>query len=278
MSKKIMDKLFKKCVTFSELSLSQEGGNESIVQILRTGSWDHPQYGSFSITTFDLDEFIANFNAKVRGMDICVDENHDYEHKALGWYRELYREGEALFARIEWNEKGLELINSKTYKYFSPELFFSYRDEETGVQYKNVLIGGGITNRPYFKGMKALTMSEPNTDIDEKNRKQFYFFNKDTMKKNFSELAGEIKDLAKIDASQFDEVRLAFSELSDDEQKTNGAAFNEIAAKFSDEEAGEGQDDEAAKKAKEEADAKAIADKEAEDKRLADEAAAANGA
>lgn len=159
MNKRAQNHFYKKCVAFSELTLN-DGGRTSTVQILRTGSWNHPTYGTFSVSFGDLDEFVANFKANVRGVDLAVDVNHDPEHRAIGWFRDVYREGEALFAVVEWTDEGLEKINSKEFRYFSPELFFSYRDEESGADLRNVLIGGGITNRPFFKGMKALKMSE----------------------------------------------------------------------------------------------------------------------
>ena len=172
MNKRAQNHFFKKCVSFSEINVT-EGTRTSIVQILKTGSWNHPVYGTFSVTTENLDEFVANFKANVRGVDLCVDVNHDPEHKAIGWFRDVYREGEALFASIEWNDEGLDQINSKAFRYFSPELFFSYRDEETGVDLRNVLIGGGITNRPFFKGMQALKMSEPGADANEASQSFF---------------------------------------------------------------------------------------------------------
>jgi phage I-like protein len=143
---------------FSELTASE--GNLSKIQILRTGTWNHPEYGVFSITEADLDEFVFNFQANVVGHDICVDVNHDWNHTAIGWYKELTREGNVLFASIEWNDKGLELINSKEYRYFSPELYFTYKPADSDQVFRNVLYGGGITNRPFFKKMKALKMSE----------------------------------------------------------------------------------------------------------------------
>lgn len=108
---KMKNNFFKKAVSFAELSLG-EGDKSSTVQILRTGSWSHATYGKFSIKTEDLDIFVANFHNNVRGVALCVDENHDDEHKALGWFRDVYREGEALFAVIDWTEKGAEMIRS----------------------------------------------------------------------------------------------------------------------------------------------------------------------
>lgn len=229
MNKRATNHFFKKCVTFSELSIP-EGGNTSRVQILKTGTWNHPVYGTFSVTTADLDEFIFNFQTNARGVDLCVDVNHDPEHKAIGWFREVFREGEALFANIEWNDEGLYQINSKAFRYFSPELFFSYRDEENGKDMKNVLLGGGITNRPFFKGMQALKMSEASTVTDEASP-ILYFFNTQNMKKKFSEIFAELNALEKVGPAALEEAKVAFSELSEEDQTTEKVNLETLEAK-----------------------------------------------
>lgn len=255
MSTRATKHFFKQCVTFSELSVS-DGGRTSVIQILRTGEWNHPVYGRFSVTASDLDEFVANFKANVRGVDLAVDVNHDPEHKAVGWYREVYREGEALFATIEWTDEGLDQITSKAFRYFSPELFFSYRDEESGKELRNVLIGGGITNRPFFKGMQALKMSETE-NAGEGAGKSFYILNSTTMKKNFTAIFSELNALEKIGTVALDEAKLAFNELPEADQATEKPNLEALEAKH---DATADADAEAeAAKAKETADAEAAA-------------------
>lgn len=225
---------FKKCVSFSEIELAQDQST-TVVQILRTGSWDHPIYGQFKVDLVDLMQFVQNFKNNVRGVDLCVDVNHHHEHRAVGWFRNVYQEGEALFALIEWTAEGKELLTSKQYRYFSPELYFSFRDEETGEVLNNVLIGGGITNRPFFKGMKALQMSEPETAIENEARKTFYFYNLSDMSKKFSDIVAELANVSKVTPAQLDEARLSFSQLSTAEQDASIASMSAIEAKFTEE-------------------------------------------
>lgn len=232
---------FKKCVSLTDLAIdtatAEGGAKTSTVQILRTGSWDHPVYGQFAVSVLDLEQFVQNFKNNVRGVKLAVDVNHHPEHRAVGWFTDVYREGDALFAVIEWTGEGEYLITSKQYRYFSPELFFSYRDEETKETIPNVLVGGGITNRPFFKGMQALQMSEPSDTIVGETRKTFYFFNTDSMKKPFSTLVAEFADLEKVNAAQLDAARLAFSELSTEDQEKYLASMSSIESKFSEDEA-----------------------------------------
>ncbi len=232
----IMDRkqkyFFRRAASFAEVALG--GGDKvSTIQILRTGSWNHPVYGQFAVNIIDLEDFVRNFRENVRGVKLCVDVNHEGEHRAIGWFTDVYRDGEALFAVIDWTDEGVELITSKQYRYFSPELYFSFRDEETSQEIKNVLIGGGITNRPFFKGMQALQMSEPENAIAGEARKTFYFYNSDSMKKQFSEIVAAFSSLTKVNAAQLDEARLAFSELDSKEQDKAFSDMSSIEKKFS---------------------------------------------
>jgi len=244
---KALKHFYNKCVSFAELTQVADGAR-STIQVLRTWSWNHPVYGSFSVSESTLDEFVLNFRNNVRGVDLCVDVNHDPDHRAIWWYREVYRSGDQLFADIEWTDEGAMIVNSKAYRYFSPELYFSFRDEMTGEEMRNVLIGWGITNRPFFKGMKALKMSEE-AGIDSRSDSTLYFFNND-MKKQFSEIASELKTLEKISKDQLDSAKLAFEELSQDDQTSNKEEMDAIEAKLQEDNSGgdngdEGKNDDA---------------------------------
>lgn len=133
------------------------------IEIMRTGTWKHPVYGQFSITENDLDDFVLHFNEKVRGVDIAIDLEHgETPHKgaSAGWIKKLKKQGNSLLAEIEWTDLGKEKLKAKEYKYFSPEFKFSYEDHETGKKYSNVLMGGGLTNRPFIKNMAPVMLSE----------------------------------------------------------------------------------------------------------------------
>ena len=158
---------------FSYSEIIKSGDKMSKVQILKTWKWKHSSYWEFSTNERDLKEFKQNFDDKVRGVDLAVDVGHDFNHKAVGWFKELMIEGKKLFATIEWNHEGLYLVKEKVYKYFSPELHFEFQDEETGKVIKNLLSGWGITNRPFFKNMEALEASE---EGDTQNKWKHYYF------------------------------------------------------------------------------------------------------
>lgn len=248
-------------------------GNKSEIQIMRVGNWNHPQYGEFNITSDMLDEFIKNFQENKRGIDLAVDINHEPNHKAVGWIKNLVKKGgDAVFATVEWTKEGLELVKSGAYKYFSPELFFSFRDEESGETIQNLLVGGAITNRPFFKRMKALAMSESGSN-ENGEKKDILYFNLFDMSKKFSEIKAELTAAEKITAEQFEDAKLAFSELSQEDQATEMPTITELEKKV---ETGSWEDKKT--DAKKEAEAKAKADQEAADKAKADKEAAAKAA
>jgi phage I-like protein len=136
----------------------------SEIEILHAGEWEHPQYGIIRITDDDIDKFIASFNDKVRKVDIAVDQEHMPEKGAAGWFKSLKKVVEngktKLKASVEWTKLGTQLITDGIFKYFSPEFDFQYEDLETHEMFDNVLLGGALTNRPYFKSLAPVALSE----------------------------------------------------------------------------------------------------------------------
>lgn len=140
------------------------------VQILRVGKFNHPRYGEFEITKLILMEMKANFDAKVRGVDIAFDYFHDSDKEASGWPTELYLldEGNELWAKVDWTPSAQRKLQEREIRYFSPDFAFEWKDPETGVAYKNVLFGGGLTNRPFLKDMAAIVAAEEKEAMDLK--------------------------------------------------------------------------------------------------------------
>ena len=136
----------------------------SEIEVLTEGYWEHPQYGVVEITPNDIDKFVTNFNNGTRKIDIAVDQDHNPELGAAGWFKELKKVVEGgitkLKAVVEWTDMGADLLSKGIYKYFSPEFDFEYEDFETHEEFENVLLGGGLTNRPYFKSLAPVQLSE----------------------------------------------------------------------------------------------------------------------
>jgi hypothetical protein len=255
----------------SAIEGSDEQGNPVVkdttrLEILKTGSWDTVK-GKFELTASDLREFADNFHKNVRPHSSTAGLPIDTEHKkkeAYGWLHAPQVEansagGHSLFMEAKWTKPGREKVADGTFKFFSPEVHFKHIDPEGKLPVlRNVLMGGGLTNRPLFKGLDAipaLTASDGTADPD----------NKIYLSKESNMTLAEIlkKKNSELDASERQVLDAAKDQLTSAQLKE----FYPAEVEASEREAAE-------KKA---ADEKAAADKAAADKKKADELAASEG-
>jgi phage I-like protein len=159
---------------YSAIKLAEGQKVPNEVQVLRVGKFNHPKYGAFEITPLTLAEMKANFDSKIRGVDMSFDYYHDSDKDASAWVYNLeLREGgtELWAVEVEWTPKAEQKLSEKELRYFSPDFAFKWKDPEKGVEHKNVLFGGGLTNRPFVKEMKAIvadeTQGENMTDLEK---------------------------------------------------------------------------------------------------------------
>ena len=149
---------------FPLIKVSKKFGETNKIEVMHAGIWEHPQYGQVKISEGDIDKFIQNFNNGTRKVDIAVDQEHMPEKGAAGWFKTLEKVAEGgkvkLKAAVEWTKLGQQLIKDGIFKYFSPEFDFNYEDQETHEEFENVLLGGALTNRPYFKSLASVALSE----------------------------------------------------------------------------------------------------------------------
>jgi hypothetical protein len=143
------------------LDESGDGPATSWVQALKIGSYNHPVFGEITIDDARSHRFAAHANARVRGIDMDV----DYDHKArrddaAGWVVQTEARPDGVWYLVEWTDEAAEKIRRRQYRYFSSEFADEWTHPETGVTYQDVLFGGGITNRPFIKGMVPLNLSE----------------------------------------------------------------------------------------------------------------------
>ena len=131
------------------------------------GSWKHPAYGEIKVTEDDLDEFAENFRKEVYQEHIPIDAEHETKMSgACGYFKKVKvggPDGEpGLWAQADWTARGEKLLKEERYKYFSPEWYDEWADPATGKKYKNVLVGGALTTRPFFKdaSLQPLVASE----------------------------------------------------------------------------------------------------------------------
>jgi phage I-like protein len=190
----------------------------SEIHVVPTGKWDHPVYGEMEITTAHIKEFVQNFKDKVR-RDIPITAGHDNgmsggELPAIGWFTDVVDRGvNGLWAGVKWTDEGVQLLEQRAFKYFSPEFYEMYEDPETRKKYSHVLVGGALTNKPYFKELEpVVAFSEPSIIHQFSEDMNL----KDIVSKKPEELSDEEKAF----------VREHQAELTD-EQKTEFAAVVE---------------------------------------------------
>ena len=121
----------------------------------KPGSYSHPLYGMLAITSKRNANFVKNFDDQVYQKDIPIQLDLEHEIKlsgAVGYFAELRQNTDgSVDAKVTWNERGRTLIEQDAYKYFSPEFFDVWSDPATDQVYTDVLIGGALTTRPFFK-------------------------------------------------------------------------------------------------------------------------------
>ena len=91
-----------------------------VIMIARVAKGTHPKFGKVEITKDMLKSFEKNFNDKVVGVDLAINEDHE-KKEAFGWYKEVFlsEDGTELFAKVKWNKKGTVSLNEGEYRYFS---------------------------------------------------------------------------------------------------------------------------------------------------------------
>jgi len=141
------------------LGLDPATNNSSKIEVLKTGIWHHPIYGELAISNSRLERFKENFDGGIR-KGVAIDIEHKSDEGAVGWVKNLTIEDNSLVALIEWTPEGIQLIRNKKYRFFSPEFDDFYEDNKTGEEYRDVLIGGAITNRPFLQELEEIILSE----------------------------------------------------------------------------------------------------------------------
>jgi hypothetical protein len=141
------------------------------VQAMRVGDYHHPGYGKLSFTTDRIKRFADSVKNRVRGIALDIDYDHKADpargNEAAGWVEDAKVEGDALYLLVEWTKTAAEKIKEGAYRYFSPEFKDEWMDAQ-GTMHRDVLFGGGITNRPFLKDLLPVNLSEL-TFAEQKN-------------------------------------------------------------------------------------------------------------
>jgi hypothetical protein len=150
-------------------------GDTTWIELMKVGEYDHPLYGKINFTPQKLQEFADNVTQNIRGVELAVDYDHSFQKQgnseAAGWIKQVKFEGGVLKGLVEFTKTAAEKIRQKAFRYFSPEFVDKWIDP-AGQEHKNVLFGGGLTNRPFLKNLLPINLSElsfgePPTKVEE---------------------------------------------------------------------------------------------------------------
>jgi len=123
-----------------------------------------------SITRDMLAQVVANFRKRDTG-EVPIDYDHSIETAAgggapvpaAGWIKSVddYPDGQGiLWGAVQWTPKAESMILSGEYKYISPVLDPTVRDNKTGQPQGWTLTSAALTNQPVLQGMPPLVLSE----------------------------------------------------------------------------------------------------------------------
>lgn len=145
-----------------EIALSEDKSSGTVQIFPPVGKYSHPVYGEIDISPEFLQTVKKHFDDKAYQQDLPLTIDLEHQTKlsgAAGWIKDVDIKGDAgMFATIEFNDRGKTLVKDDGYRYFSPEFYDRWTDPASNQKFENVLIGGALTNRPFFKGMAPVVM------------------------------------------------------------------------------------------------------------------------
>lgn len=139
----------------------------------KPGVYVHSVYGKVVVTKEKNQEFINNFNSEIYQRLIPIDLEHETQLSGACGYFEpnsgRIDEFGAAWVKVRWEDRGAQALREGRFYYFSPTWFDKWRDPLTNKVHNNILIGGALTNSPYFKekALKPLYASELKMEDNE---------------------------------------------------------------------------------------------------------------
>lgn len=188
------------------------------IQILKAGTFHHPQYGKIDVTTELMETMVRNFNEGVRNIELAVDYEHNSNGIAAGWFKSLYlsEDKQELWAQVEWTPKALRKLAEKEFRYVSADFNTNYQDNETLQEFGPTLMGAGLTNRPFVKGMTAAValsehkIGEEQMTLDEAKKK---IADLETENKKLSEGVAKLEELEMSPEEMMAEIKMLREKL-----------------------------------------------------------------
>lgn len=140
----------------------------SIIELAKVVEGYHASYGKVKITREDLASMVKNFSDNVVGIDISLDFEHS-QAEAAAWLKRVFlsEDGNTLLGEVKWTPGGVQALNDKKFRYFSPEFTHNYVHPHTRKEHGPTLLGGGLVNRPFLKMEAIVEMKDKHINQGE---------------------------------------------------------------------------------------------------------------
>lgn len=128
------------------------------------GRYVHPTHGELHFTLERLERIADGVNRGVRGITPALDFDHREDRakggKAAGWIEAAEVRPDGLWIAVRLTTEALAEVRAGAWRYLSPE-FGDWTDPRTGVRHRDVLLGAGLTNRPFLRDLAPVAACEP---------------------------------------------------------------------------------------------------------------------
>lgn len=210
---------------------------EWIPLLPKAGTYKHPVYGDVVFDAGRNQRFADNFRAGLYQSRVPIDAEHQLKAAgALGWITDVRINSDGTAdGRAEWTERGATMLKDNRFAFVSPEFYDKWTAPDTGTEHKDILIGAGLTSKPFFKESSLrslLSMSEAPQAFVELNLQEESSVSQTFTEQQYTELEQKFKkadDEAKAFAEQ---ARLSQEQLVKANETIETMQFNERISRF----------------------------------------------
>jgi hypothetical protein len=147
--------------TPTQLAATNNGPPTSRIQVAELGRYTDPRYGDFQITAAEVANWSKVLEQHFQGrVPIDIDHATDKGGKseAAAWITGLSRDGNQVYADVEWTPLGESAVKEKRYLYVSPTYLADLKDQQ-GKSLGPALLRAALTNKPFLQQMPAVSLS-----------------------------------------------------------------------------------------------------------------------
>lgn len=196
------------------------GGIPKTINVLpKPGRYTHKIYGTVVVDRASNEEFITNFNNGVYDQQrLPIDVEHQLLVSGAAGYMMAgtgrIDEYGAGWVDVEWNDRGIKLLSGNRFSYFSPSWFRKWIRPEDEQTFNNVLVGGALTNQPYYKekALKPLFASELYNSSEEDKKE-------DMPENNLEQNSNPVTTPPSITPEQYNLMMEQFAEIKAENEK-----------------------------------------------------------